>query len=70
MSIILELYPERFNYAITDNGKGFDTGTREFRRNFVINIMRERAGSIDASLDISSSPGKGSNVSLSYIKKK
>ncbi|HEY0845419.1 MAG TPA: type IV pili methyl-accepting chemotaxis transducer N-terminal domain-containing protein [Noviherbaspirillum sp.] len=55
-----------FTLSIKDDGIGFDALTllRKGDSHVGINIMRERAQRIQASLDISSSVGKGTTVSL------
>jgi signal transduction histidine kinase len=49
--------------VIEDDGKGFDPDHR-VDRHFGLELMRERADSIDASLAVSSSPGAGTVVKL------
>lgn len=55
-----------FNLTIKDDGVGFDAETllRKGDSHVGINIMRERAQRIQASLDIQSGVGKGTTVSL------
>jgi len=65
VSVILEKKPQKTILTITDNGKGFDTKNIS-KRKLGLYIMDQRAGSINSSLDIKSSPGEGTNVSLVY----
>ncbi|QDZ27993.1 type IV pili methyl-accepting chemotaxis transducer N-terminal domain-containing protein [Noviherbaspirillum sp. UKPF54] len=55
-----------FTLTIRDDGVGFDAGTllQKGDSHVGINIMRERAQRIHASLDISSQPGQGTTVAL------
>jgi len=50
--------------VIEDNGRGFDVGAVGGRkgRHFGLNIMRERAESVNGTLEISSDPGEGTRV--------
>ncbi|HJV52984.1 MAG TPA: type IV pili methyl-accepting chemotaxis transducer N-terminal domain-containing protein [Noviherbaspirillum sp.] len=57
---------QEFLLTIRDDGVGFDAGTllQKGDSHVGINIMRERAQRIHASLDIISEPGRGTMVSL------
>ncbi len=52
---------------VQDDGCGFDEQSDEWmtRRHFGLQIMRERARSIDGRLDVVSSPGHGTRISIS-----
>jgi|GEM_PF-6157224 len=69
VKIFLNMYPKKLTLYITDNGKGFDTSDKIFKRNFGINIMKERAKVLGAVMKIESHPGKGTNISLIYPNK-
>ena len=66
----LKLYPGDLKLTITDNGIGFDTKSQYNKKRFGLNLMRDRAKLAGASLNITSSPGAGSTVSLFYLKNK
>ncbi len=55
-----------FTLTIEDNGAGFDPAQLEGKgdTHLGIDIMRERAGRIDASLRVRSSPGSGTSIML------
>ncbi len=55
------------NIVIEDNGLGFDVSDirRGSRPQFGLQTMKERAESVEGTLDISSSPGSGTRVILS-----
>lgn len=66
----LKLYPGDLELTITDNGIGFDTKSRYNKKRFGLNLMRDRAKVAGAILNITSSLGSGSTVSLFYSKNK
>jgi len=54
-------------FTITDNGKGFDIEKKSdmgSRTGLGLDIMKERAESIEGSLSITSAPGRGTKVIL------
>ncbi|MFP4617341.1 MAG: response regulator [Spirochaetaceae bacterium] len=51
-----------FSIVVEDNGNGFDTGAVEKNTSFGLIGMRERARQCAGSLDIESSPGRGTRV--------
>lgn len=53
-----------FKLSVRDSGVGFDASSAIPSNHFGLVGMRERARSIGAQLDIRSSPGKGTSVSL------
>jgi PAS domain S-box-containing protein len=61
--INLQYQTDRVKLIIQDNGRGFDQ-TKITPENLGINIMRERAETIGAALDISSNPGHGVRVTV------
>jgi len=61
----LECQPGQMNLSIKDDGLGFDPGAIT-PDHLGIAIMRERAGSIGASLKIESQPGQGTTVELDW----
>jgi signal transduction histidine kinase len=65
-TVNLNLYIDHNNISIeiTDNGKGFMTGTRNGTGNGLIN-MQKRMEDIDGQFEISSETGKGSKIKLS-----
>ena len=65
VTVRLEKKPDRFILSITDNGKGFDIN-KISKNKLGLYIMNQRAGSINSSLDIKSSEGEGTKVSLVY----
>jgi signal transduction histidine kinase len=50
--------------SIEDDGHGFDTGRDKDERHFGVELMRERAEMAGGRLDLRSSPGDGTTVSL------
>lgn len=57
---------EDFELFVQDDGKGFDMHDQQQRneQQVGLNIMRERAARLGASLSVDSSPGKGTRISL------
>jgi signal transduction histidine kinase len=49
---------------ITDDGRGFDTRRVPGYGNYGITIMHERVESINGAINLISSPGEGTRVSL------
>ena len=54
---------DRLNLVIVDNGRGFDPEKVASDR-MGLSIMRERAESIGAELDVQSTPGEGVRLDL------
>ncbi|HYW58445.1 MAG TPA: type IV pili methyl-accepting chemotaxis transducer N-terminal domain-containing protein [Polaromonas sp.] len=54
----------RWRFVVRDNGVGFDTGKHPGQSHVGLNIMRERAGRIGAVVEIVSSAGVGTTVTL------
>ncbi len=68
IKVHLRIYPDELKMTIADNGKGFDINGEIATRRFGLQIMKERAKKIEAKLDIESSVGSGTIISLSKIK--
>ncbi len=64
IKIDLKLYPEELNLAISDNGKGFDIKKGYLKERYGIDIIKQRAKIINASLKIESKPEKGTKMNL------
>ncbi len=64
VKIELELMPRKSKLIISDNGVGFDIKDRLSKKGFGLNLMNKRAKAIGASLEIISSPGKGTKIKL------
>ncbi len=54
----------RWRFVVRDNGAGFDTGKHPGESHVGLNIMRERAGRIGAEVNIVSTAGQGTTVTL------
>ncbi len=65
VDVRLECRPGRLHMFIKDDGLGFEPGQLA-PGHMGIAIMRERAGSIGASLQIDSQPGNGATVTLDW----
>ena len=50
--------------TISDNGEGFDPNSKSVKKSFGLNIMKERAKIIGASLDFKSILGEGTTITL------
>jgi PAS domain S-box-containing protein len=59
----LQSDPDRVQLSIRDNGRGFDPGAMR-DSGLGLGIMRERADEIGASLEVSSAPGEGTQVTV------
>ncbi len=57
-----------FEMQITDNGKGFDLTEAANKKSMGLLNMKNRAESIDYTLDITAAPGKGTTVLLTQNK--
>jgi signal transduction histidine kinase len=66
VKIELKLYPKVLGLMIADNGIGFNLNDKNFKRNFGINIMKQRAKNIGAHFEIESCPGSGTSIWLNY----
>jgi len=62
-SITFDISKKRFEMVIEDNGVGFDT-SKQMSGNGLLN-MKKRAMDINAKMELISSPGKGTRVSMS-----
>jgi PAS domain S-box-containing protein len=65
VEIILNDQPDRIKLQIKDNGRGFDLEQSPSGR-LGLNIMQERAKDIEAELDITSIPGKGTIIEVNW----
>ena len=54
----------RWRFTVRDNGVGFDTDQQRSETHVGMKIMRERAERIGASVELVSSPGQGTSVTL------
>lgn len=66
IEIHVHFLPQEIQLTIEDNGSGFDPQAEQHRSapHFGLLGMRERAGQLKGSLDITSSPGQGTRVHL------
>jgi len=64
VKVITELNHNKLKIVISDNGKGFSLGDKTEKRKFGLNIMRERAKSIGASINVNSVPNEGTTITL------
>ena len=55
---------------VADNGKGFEPGSLADGRRNGLGNMRRRAAAMNATLDVQSTPGKGTKVALSVVLQK
>jgi two-component system nitrate/nitrite sensor histidine kinase NarX len=54
----------RWRFMVRDNGVGFDTGLGHGPSHVGMKIMRERASGIGAQVEVASTPGQGTTVTL------
>ena len=66
-SLLLKSSSKHLKLLICDNGNGF-TPKKIRPENLGLTIMRERAKLMGASMDISTIPGKGTKISLTYTR--
>lgn len=64
VNILLDVHDSELVVEVRDNGKGFDQTTPLGRRSFGLLGMRERALALGGNVDIISSPGNGTVVSV------
>jgi PAS domain S-box-containing protein len=62
--VTLRSDPKEFWMIISDNGQGFDPNNKLINKSFGLNIMKERARIIGASVDLKSIPGEGTTITL------
>lgn len=55
---------KQFSITISDNGKGFDTNNKELSGHYGLQNMKERAAESKLHLNIESSPGSGTRISI------
>ena len=65
--VIVQNYPDRLDLTIRDDGVGFDPEQTDMT-GLGLGILRERAESIGATLQITSRPGQGTQMMLSWPK--
>jgi signal transduction histidine kinase len=68
-SIVLETFQEKLYMDISDNGRGFDD-KKITSTNLGLSIMKERAKLMGASISINNLQGKGTSITVIYIKNK
>jgi signal transduction histidine kinase/putative methionine-R-sulfoxide reductase with GAF domain len=66
VEVKLQYYPESVSLTISDDGCGFDP-EQVSPEHFGLSIMQERATTINAKLKLSSQPGKGTQVMVTWI---
>lgn len=66
--LVFKSFPGKLFMEITDNGQGFDD-KKIASTSLGLTIMRERAKLIGASISIDKLPGKGTRITVIYIKK-
>lgn len=66
-SLLFESYSKHMKLLISDNGNGFNSN-KITPENLGLIIMKERSKLIGASLDISSNPGRGTKISITYTR--
>lgn len=67
VTIKIEMLEDKINVAVRDDGQGFDVNAVESDRNtggYGLISMRERAGLLNGKIDIRSTPGRGTTVTL------
>jgi signal transduction histidine kinase len=65
LNIELKFLPENLNLKIEDNGNGFNTEKID-KNKYGLYIIKERAKTIGALIDIKSNKGKGTKTTLTY----
>ncbi len=64
-SLLLKSSSKHLELLVSDNGNGFNF-KKITPENLGLTIMRERAKLMGASLDISTNPGQGTKISVTY----
>lgn len=64
VNLSLSLHDGRLRLSVQDDGTGFDPANPEAAGRFGLQGMRERAGEIGAALEITSTPGAGTRLTL------
>ncbi|WP_344827166.1 sensor histidine kinase [Rurimicrobium arvi] len=64
VTIQLNFGEQNFDMCITDNGKGIDISTIDFKKGTGMNNMQRRAKIVGGHISITSIPGKGTAVTL------
>jgi len=66
VSVCVTLGDSEGRLEVQDNGKGFDPNDIEAANHYGLQVMRERAGLIDADLEVISESGRGTHVVLTF----
>jgi len=68
ISIQLQFHPESLDLSVSDNGRGFDTSNvfSLAEGQFGLMGMRERAQRLNGQMDLTSAPGSGTQVRVTF----
>jgi signal transduction histidine kinase len=66
IEVRLRCQPDRVTLSVSDDGRGFDPAQTPSGQHLGLEIMRERAEEIGAALEISSQPGRGTQVIVTW----
>jgi signal transduction histidine kinase len=66
VSVSILQHNDEVHIRVTDNGKGFALASKNFKPGIGLSSMRQRAAMIGATADISSTPGTGTVINLSF----
>ncbi len=64
VSLCLQKNDDHLELDISDDGRGFDASSVDYENKMGLKGLRERASAVNADLEISSHPGKGTSVHL------
>lgn len=64
MEVVLETHPSAIGFSVIDDGKGFEDDRYDYEESFGMSGMKERAALLNGDIKISSTPGKGTEISL------
>jgi signal transduction histidine kinase len=66
VEVQLRCEPDHVTLSVSDNGRGFDTLQTPAGQHLGLGIMRERADEIGATLEISSQPNRGTQITVTW----
>ena len=66
ISVQLIIDDSRLHITVEDNGKGFDPEVAEARGGNGLKNIRQRVTALNGNLEISSAPGKGTEVNIEF----
>ena len=68
VALVFDALEDRALLSVSDGGRGFDPARGDRRERLGLSIMRDRAETIGATLEIETAPGKGCRVTMIWVR--